>query len=243
MAKHSSKASSADAKPRSSPYTKPAKGGKSGKSSKASSSGVSTSKKARVEVRYEGAASAASKRSVSAREAVDVKEEPEDAVVVDVNGKGNGKGKSRALSSTGEQQADQTVQVSPGSFIAIAGSYEKLLYGIEGTYPTAGASASASASASTSKTDEPQRPDVQPVFIFPAHLAYVKCIAASPGGKWLATGSEDEFIKVWDLRRRKEVGSLSQHSGMSIHHLWVYWRGGSDQASRAEMRQEGHLAL
>jgi len=44
-------------------------------------------------------------------------------------------------------------------------------------------------------------------------------VAASPqGGKWLATGSGDEIIKVWDLRRRKEVGGLMQHEG-SITHL------------------------
>ncbi|KAL7418950.1 transcription initiation at TATA-containing promoter protein [Cryptotrichosporon argae] len=85
---------------------------------------------------------------------------------------------------------------TPASFKIIAGSYEKLLYGLEGTY-TAGSS----------------RPALAPIFIFPAHLACVKAAAASAGGKWLATGSEDEFVKVWDLRRRKEVGSLSQHTG------------------------------
>lgn len=86
--------------------------------------------------------------------------------------------------------------VGPSTFIVIAGSYEKLLYGLEGSYPT-GSTA----------------PVLEPIFIFPAHLACVKAVAASPGGKWLATGSEDEFVKVWDLRRRKEVGSLSQHTG------------------------------
>lgn len=84
----------------------------------------------------------------------------------------------------------------PSTFIVIAGSYEKLLYGLEGSYP-----------------DGSTVPVLEPIFIFPAHLACVKAVAASPGGKWLATGSEDEFVKVWDLRRRKEVGSLSQHTG------------------------------
>lgn len=83
------------------------------------------------------------------------------------------------------------------TFKIIAGSYEKILYGLEGHHPATSAV-----------------PTLEPVFIFPAHLAYVKAVAASEGGKWLATGSEDEFIKVWDLRRRKEVGSLSQHTGM-----------------------------
>ncbi|RXK37655.1 hypothetical protein M231_05067 [Tremella mesenterica] len=91
---------------------------------------------------------------------------------------------------------------SGGTFIIVAGSYEKLLYGIEGSF----------------RPGE-HKPTLKPIFIFPAHLGCVKAVAASPGGKWLATGSEDEFIKVWDLRRRKEVGSLSQHSGSitSLH--------------------------
>lgn len=90
----------------------------------------------------------------------------------------------------------------------IAGSYEKLLYGIEGSYPPA------EEQEDDGEVNRMVKPDLNPIFIFPAHLAFVKAIAASPGGKWLATGSEDEFIKVWDLRRRKEVGSLSQHTGM-----------------------------
>ena len=105
-----------------------------------------------------------------------------------------GKGKAKAVD-------DQS------SFLVIAGSYEKLLYGLEGTIsidPT---------------SDSKLAVSLKPVFIFPAHLGCVKCVAASPGGKWLASGSEDEFVKVWDLRRRKEVGSLSQHSGELYCHL------------------------
>ncbi|WVR03391.1 hypothetical protein IAU60_000382 [Kwoniella sp. DSM 27419] len=109
------------------------------------------------------------------------------------------KGKSRAV-----DVLPSTPSLATGSFIIIAGTYEKLLYGIEGTYPPSG---------------ESEKPTLEPIFIFPAHLACVKAVAASPGGKWLATGSEDEFVKVWDLRRRKEVGSLSQHTGSitSVH--------------------------
>jgi len=56
-------------------------------------------------------------------------------------------------------------------------------------------------------------------FIFPAHVSCIKAVAASPhGGKWLATGSADEIIKIWDLRRRKEIGGLMHHEG-SITHL------------------------
>lgn len=56
--------------------------------------------------------------------------------------------------------------------------------------------------------------DLKPVFIFPAHVSCVKAVSGSPmGGKWLATGSVDEIVKVWDLKRRKEVGGLMQHEG------------------------------
>ncbi|KAJ7881167.1 WD40-repeat-containing domain protein [Mycena leptocephala] len=55
---------------------------------------------------------------------------------------------------------------------------------------------------------------LKPVFIFPAHVSCIKAVAASPhGGKWLATGSADEIVKVWDLRRRKEIGGLMHHEG------------------------------
>ncbi|KAI0714190.1 WD40-repeat-containing domain protein [Cerioporus squamosus] len=94
----------------------------------------------------------------------------------------------------------------PTSFKVIAGSYEKLLYGLEGTV-------------SVSSSSSEYSFDLRPIFIFPAHVSCIKSVAASPqGGKWLATGSADEIIKVWDLRRRKEIGGLMQHQG-SITHL------------------------
>ncbi|KDQ61940.1 hypothetical protein JAAARDRAFT_31433 [Jaapia argillacea MUCL 33604] len=101
----------------------------------------------------------------------------------------------------------------PSSFKIIVGSYEKLLYGLECT-PTL-----SSSSASSEKPDS-YTFDLKPIFAFPAHVSCVKALAASPhGGKWLATGSADEIIKVWDLRRRKEIGGLMCHQGSitSLH--------------------------
>jgi len=90
----------------------------------------------------------------------------------------------------------------PKSFKIVAGSYEKLLYGLDG-------------SISLSDELEPVF-SIKPIFIFPAHVSCIKAVAASPeGGKWLATGSSDEIVKVWDLRRRKEVGGLMHHEGGS----------------------------
>ncbi|KAJ7708883.1 WD40-repeat-containing domain protein [Mycena rosella] len=93
----------------------------------------------------------------------------------------------------------------PRSFKVIAGSYEKLLYGLDGSV--------------SYDADSGLSFDLKPVFIFPAHVSCIKAVAASPhGGKWLATGSADEIVKVWDLRRRKEIGGLMHHEG-SITHL------------------------
>lgn len=89
----------------------------------------------------------------------------------------------------------------PTSFKIVAGSYEKLLYGLEGTLTF---------------EDSKLQFRLKPTFIFPAHVSCIKAVAASPhGGKWLATGSADEIIKVWDLRRRKEIGGLMHHEGTS----------------------------
>ena len=99
-----------------------------------------------------------------------------------------------------KQESDGSVINSPSphsTFKVIAGSYEKLLYGLKGNFDIGTGKAT-----------------LEPIFIFPAHLSCIKSVAASPnGGKWLATGSADEVIKVWDLRKRKEVGGLIQHEG------------------------------
>jgi protein MAK11 len=122
---------------------------------------------------------------------------------------------TKASSKAGPQAVDSTPSAKPSkdkgkaktpdlpsSFNVIAGSYEKLLYGLHGTV--------------TALPDgsEDYAFDLKPIFIFPAHVSCIKAVAASPsGGKWLATGSADEIIKVWDLRRRKEIGGLMHHEG------------------------------
>lgn len=88
----------------------------------------------------------------------------------------------------------------PASFVVVAGSYEKLLYGLDGT---------------VTSSQSGYEFHLKPIFIFPAHVSSIKAVAASPsGGKWLATGSSDEIVKVWDLARRKEIGGLMHHQGM-----------------------------
>jgi protein MAK11 len=127
----------------------------------------------------------------------------------------------------------------PSTFNVVAGSYEKLLYGLEGRIIV---------------QDGSLKFSLKPVFIFPAHVSCIKAVAASPGGKWLVTGSADEIIKVWDLRRRKEVGGLMHHEGRyscpcflfcfltrslgSITHLSFPWRSYLLSAS-----EDGKLCL
>ncbi|EGN96892.1 hypothetical protein SERLA73DRAFT_185126 [Serpula lacrymans var. lacrymans S7.3] len=114
------------------------------------------------------------------------------------------KGKQKAATvpaSNKNVRSEPTTFVLPSSFKVVAGSYEKLLYGLEGTVTP-----SSSAPGYTFH--------LNPIFIFPAHVSCIKAVAASPnGGKWLATGSADEIVKVWDLRRRKEIGGLMHHEG------------------------------
>lgn len=83
------------------------------------------------------------------------------------------------------------------SFRIIVGSYERLLYGIQVTQDPSSSSSSLHF-------------HLKPMFQFPAHPSSIKCTAtAGHASKWLVTAGADELVKIWDLRRKKEVGSLS----------------------------------
>lgn len=107
------------------------------------------------------------------------------------------KGKEKATSLASSSKATSL----PITFKVVAGSYERLLYGLEG---------------STFIQNDKVSFILRPIFIFPAHVSPIKAVAASPSGKWLATGSADEIIKVWDLKRRKEIGGLMHHEGFTF---------------------------
>ncbi|KAJ3318867.1 hypothetical protein HDV06_006988 [Boothiomyces sp. JEL0866] len=88
-------------------------------------------------------------------------------------------------------------------FLVIAGTYERLLYGLNG-----------------SMTEK----ELVPSFIYPAHISCITALACTP--RFLATGSTDEHVKLYDLKIRKEIGSLMHHSGtitglsfVGKHHL------------------------
>lgn len=108
---------------------------------------------------------------------------------------------------------------APATFTVSAGSYERFLYGLSG-------SISPEPSASTGL---PYTLEIQPIFSFPAHLSSLKTVAGSllpspgtgserkVGGKYLVSGGTDEVVKVWDLRRRKEVGTLEGDTSGQSH--------------------------
>ncbi|GAA5882779.1 hypothetical protein JCM1840_002359 [Sporobolomyces johnsonii] len=126
--------------------------------------------------------------------------------------------KSKAAAA--KPAAEATTPPAPVRFVVSAGSYERLLYGLECTFHPAPPSPSTS--------NLPYELSVNPIFSFPAHLSSLRSVAASAlpspgtgserkvGGKYLVSGGTDEVIKVWDLNRRKEVGSLEGDASGTI---------------------------
>ncbi|KAG0286643.1 p21-activated protein kinase-interacting protein 1-like protein [Linnemannia gamsii] len=78
-------------------------------------------------------------------------------------------------------------------FRIVAGTYENILYGVDAYW------------------NEDMTLRLAPIFIFPAHIGCIKSLAI--GGHFLASGSTDEKIQLYDLKRRKELGALLQHQG------------------------------
>jgi WD40 repeat protein len=98
--------------------------------------------------------------------------------------------------------------INNADFRIIAGTYERLLYGLNVLLPKDTTSSTSTPTSSTSKDSTLQ---ITPVFIYPAHITSIKCLATSH--RFLATGSTDEHVKLYDIQLRKEIGSLMHHSG------------------------------
>ncbi|WFD44402.1 Protein mak11 [Malassezia psittaci] len=110
------------------------------------------------------------------------------------------KGKSKSSGKVKKQATTVGSNEAQRGMRIVVGSYERFLYGLaafmqvtpEGGYECV----------------------IEPQFVFPAHVASIRAVAcAGDGAKWLCTGGTDETIKVWDLRRKKEVGALIGHEG------------------------------
>jgi len=148
-------------------------------------------------------------------EGVHTKADPTPGLSSKSKGKQPETGASAKTTSNPKPKKDQTRPKAshsaprpPSAFKLITGSYEKLLHGLEGSI-TLG-----------ERDGDRISVTLRPIFIFPAHVSCVKAVSGSPmGGKWLATGSVDEIVKVWDLRRRKEIGGLMQHEGEFLTRL------------------------
>lgn len=67
-------------------------------------------------------------------------------------------------------------------------------------------------------------------FSMPAHTGYVKAMASGP--EYLVSGSTDETVRIFDLRRRKDYGSLTCHSGsvssLNFFRQKMLFSGGED---------------
>ncbi len=50
-------------------------------------------------------------------------------------------------------------------------------------------------------------------YTFAGHTQTVQCVAISPDGKLLASGSADQTIKLWDLVSKSNVATLNGHAG------------------------------
>src|SRR3990167_5644798 len=56
---------------------------------------------------------------------------------------------------------------------------------------------------------EPSRPELVPQT---GHTSYVSGVAFSPDGRWLASGSDDNTIKLWEVATGREVRTLAGHT-------------------------------
>ncbi|CAI4034737.1 hypothetical protein SMKI_11G1870 [Saccharomyces mikatae IFO 1815] len=84
-------------------------------------------------------------------------------------------------------------------FRIIVGSYEHNILCLSLDIPT------------QKKDDVAKTPHFMPVFHFQAHSLSIKCLAVSR--RYLVSGSNDEHIRIYDLQKRKELGTLLSHQG------------------------------
>lgn len=89
-------------------------------------------------------------------------------------------------------------------FRIIAGSYEHSLLCLSVSIPLL--------SEEEKKDEKNQRTShFQPIFHFSAHSLSIRSLDIAK--RYLVTGSNDEHIRIYDLQKRKELGTLLQHQG------------------------------
>lgn len=112
-------------------------------------------------------------------------------------------------------------------FRIIAGSYEHSLLCLSVTIPIL--------SEEEKKDEKSQRTShFQPIFHFSAHSLSIRTLDIAK--RYLVTGSNDEHIRIYDLQKRKELGTLLQHQG-SITKL--YFSNEADHTDDKDEEAEG----
>ncbi|ORX57481.1 WD40 repeat-like protein [Hesseltinella vesiculosa] len=91
------------------------------------------------------------------------------------------------------------VAQGPEDFRIITGTYERILYGINANW-------------TKDKTLK-----LAPIFIVPAHTGLIRTVAV--GGQFLASGSTDEIIRLFNIKKRKEYGFLGGHHQGDINDI------------------------
>lgn len=91
-------------------------------------------------------------------------------------------------------------------FLISIGSYERTIYGVD-------------IEVIENEKDHSVKLEGKVGFAIPAHNGYIKCIASC--SKYLVSGGVDEVIRIFDLKKRKDIGSINQHDG-SIKALDFY---------------------
>ncbi|CAK4445436.1 unnamed protein product [Aphanomyces euteiches] len=83
----------------------------------------------------------------------------------------------------------------------VAGTYEGMLYGWEAPMD--------------SLTEKEPKSALKMIYGYPAHTECIKAVATmmETDGKTLLTGGNDEMIKIYNVKKKVEVGILMQHKG------------------------------
>ena len=85
-------------------------------------------------------------------------------------------------------------------FLISIGSYERIIYGVD-----------VEVTSNNEEDDSKITLTGALAFAIPAHNGHIKCIASCP--KFLVSGGVDEVIRIFDLKKRKDLGSINQHDG------------------------------
>ena len=111
-------------------------------------------------------------------------------------------------------------------FRIVAGSYEHSLLCLSVTIPL--------------KQDKSEKdirqPHFQPIFHFQAHAMSIRSMDIAK--RYLVTGSNDEHIRIYDLQKRKELGTLLQHQGSITKLLFSNEVDESDDKDDSEKVQD-----